>query len=211
LLPLPSFQLSDLAVLIEIDAVLVPKAEIILVLFSVIPEFAVRVLVKFHETSGVTFGLIKVEIELTSSLYSLAPVTASQLALKPIVIGLVAAIAIGADSVTVPLTSTFCELAPFEEHTTLPDVVPAEAVAAILISIVLESTAPDIGVNKTEELKEPVPFSLISKLSGAVSTRLSVRLDPPMLNVCEVDVVPLIVRKLIKEFGEGVVIVGGRV
>ena len=49
-----------------------------------------------------------------------------------------------------------------EEHTTFPEGDPGDVVEAILTSIVLVETAPDEGVNETEEPNVPVPFSLTS-------------------------------------------------
>ena len=90
---------------------------------------------------------------------------------------------------TVPLTGTFCVIAPVEEQVIFPDGVPdAEALNRTYIVVVL--TFPPTGINEMDPLNPLPEVTDTSKPAGAVMSRLATRFVPDTVNVCSAEGVP---------------------
>ena len=96
---------------------------------------------------------------------------------------------------TVPLTLTFCVVAPLLAQVMLtPLMLPAVAEAAMRAWMVLVLTVPLLGVS-ISEVCQVLPLSLDNSTpEGAVTMRFAVRLLPPTVKDCTgADAVPAVV------------------
>ena len=95
---------------------------------------------------------------------------------------------------TVPLTLTFCVVAPLLAQVMLPVTAPRLALAVMRAWMVLVPTVPLLGVS-VSEVCQVEPLSLDSSTPvGAVTMRFAVRLLPPTVKDCAgVDAVPAVV------------------
>ena len=113
----------------------------------------------------------------------------------------------GGAALTVPLTATFCVLAPLLTTVTLPASEPTLAPVR-RTEICVGATVPALGVRLTDDAKL-VPLVETAKPVGAVMRMVAVRLDPLALNVWAGDAVPTVVLKPVRLLVEAATEGGG--
>src|SRR5207302_581607 len=92
----------------------------------------------------------------------------------------------------VPVTATFCAVAPVLVSVMLPVTVACAAAGPMRALIVVAATVPEVGVSVTE-LEKVVPPLEISTPVGAVMTMGAVKLVPLTVKVAAVPAVPAVV------------------
>jgi hypothetical protein len=99
---------------------------------------------------------------------------------------------------TVPLTATVWFVAPVLDTVILPEAAPTGAVALMRTETVVAPSEPPLTV-KLRESAKLVPSIDTSKLAGAATVTLSVRLAPLTVKVCTAEAVPCVELKATKD------------